>query len=522
MRNNFSTVLGVVGPPDDLDIADKLKIEKSLISKVDVTPEGFAVLVLTSHREDKFLLIQNENNQTLCLRNSSDVIRRDIIKCLYNQDDSSLAEEERFCFYVNNNRIHSPDHSFFSTLPNLSKVKVVRVRSHILIVTHHCEPFYEKRYIVRCKNIDSLSNIREQFLRLFLSKEKIFQQLNENDIWFSFNHMILTESLLQQVFGVGFNTLDLAQRLLFQPPGSALQINLAVHFQPTDAISVPVYWKPESGANVRIPKCLLVSPSLISAQELRQEVAKLLHYEPTAFNLELTNKKKLNDKTDLLQVLSTPNCGITVKPKSLITIRVLVVPKPPDTNIKNKFSVHLYRNDYVYKLKSEVCNALSIPLHYVDLHSEGKVLLENKTIGENHLQDNDIVSAIVHKHRVFIIVRALNRKWYHVVVDDCFQTTVKDVKLFAVGLDDSDRLLHDCEVLLIYQHRVLPDEHTLGEVGIQRLNNVKLILVHSGSENFTLSSSCNGRLIIFQDTGDGRFQLVIAMSDGRSLYYSKF
>lgn len=509
-------------------IARDYHIDKEAILETCIKPDtSDVVLVLAACKGEHFFLVQNEQNQNVCLRATPEISPEEIVNLMNSHFQEPQMPPEKVCLCTNKCCIRQNDIIALRQLPNLAKIKIARIRTHKFVIIFRCGPFHSKHYSLLCRNIDSLDEIKKQFLRLFCATENFPDEIAVSNVWFTSGDDVVTDEFLRTSLQLQFVDESLTAKSrtnIFTP--NFFQTNCKefyVHFQPPDSVKVLVNYKPDTiRLHTATPRdrLLLVSPR-ITAQDLRSEVSKLVEQEPVGLRI-LVGKSKLDEKLDLGSALSNPNCSITVELKSKITIHITVEAKYPVSVLTRTLSVQLYSYDTISRLKSEVCQITGVPQYYTDIIFDGKRLQEENTLSENRLRDKDKVAAVVHFNRILLRIRSASRRWHYIVIDDCNETLVRDVKMFVLALDGDEKKCHTSEVVVIYKDNVLSDHETLAASGLRRhTKNERLVLVVVKSNCFSASSSFNGKFAVFRDTGSGGFQYVLAMSDGEELFYGK-
>lgn len=208
--------------------------------------------------------------------------------------------------------------------------------------------------------------------------------------------------------------------------------------------------------------------------------------------------------------------------KQEISIEVEIFHLPESSGKAKSISVCMYPYDRISKIKSEVCTKCRAMKENVDIFFGDKCLSDKMTASECRLKDTDSVKACVFFERVCIRVRSASRHLYDVVIDDAGKTTVGDVKNFMHKMDSPTSAQHQFSTVAIFDGRVLQDDEMLINTGIRsKCKKSVLVFIHTDTICFTSSSSLNGKFVIFRDSGEGWFQLTLAMSDGKDLFYGK-
>ncbi|KAK7482082.1 hypothetical protein BaRGS_00026666 [Batillaria attramentaria] len=516
-------------PVDVTSAAVALNIDRDLIYPSSTRLQGLGMLVLAANRTEKYLLVKTEMD-LYCLRINHDTTAEEIweeVRAMCKLDrkqphasglhKDTQTLEDGLCAFSGECRLEPHD---LLGLPSMAEIKVHHVRPFTWIVNYRWEQYCDKRYIVKCRNVDSLDEVKRTFLSVFSAVEKVSVDTDLNKVWFTFSDKVLTEKLRHEKCGMD------AFRKVFSryPQDMAIHrpytIHLAtptsmevyVHFQPADAILIEVKCKPEGIRALNEETVLPVSPT-VSHQQLRLEVSKLVRQDLHSTRIYV-GKKKVDDKTDLSKALRSRHCVITVEQKPKINLTIQVVHTPRCSAQETTFTLDIYSYDTVSKVKEEVCKRICVPQHRVDLYFENKLLDDDNTLNQNRLRNKDTIRAVVLTNRILLRVRSTSRRWHEAAVDDCFRSTVADVKAFVRSIEGPQNKEPDGEVVAIFKDKVLVDIAFLGDVGIcPDRASTTLVFVKMESMCFTASSSCKGKFAVLQDFGDNTFQYVLAMSD---------
>lgn len=499
-------------------LSSQFSVREDSIIEVSVKSKTTNIFVIAAKRTDRYLLVQGEVT-TRCIRLHPELTQQHIVQIAF-PDTNEHTSDEKFCFFVKDHRLERFDVLHLqASSEQVMTVKVVKIKPLKFLIVYRCGVFYEKHFIVKGKNTDCLNELKLKFLERFLKNEHRPKVIQTDCVWFILNNRLVSEQVLQSALCTSFS-----KRLLLKdqrygaygPRNNSL--TMYVHFQAADAIPLKVHFKPDRKAN-KTEMLTVISPS-ISETQLRLQLALVTEVEPEVIKI-VFGKKKLNAKLDIQQALRD-NSIVSVEVKQEISIEVEIFYLPESSGKATSISVCMYPYDRISKIKSEVCTKCRAMKENVDIFFGDKCLSDKVTASECRLKDTDSVKAYVFSERVCIRVRSASRRLYEVVIDDAGKTTVGDVKNFMHKIDSPTSAQHQFSTVAILDGRVLQDDEMLINTGIRsKCKEAVLVFIHTDTICFTSSSSLNGKFVIFRDSGEGWFQLTLAMSDGKYLFYGK-
>lgn len=499
-------------------LSSHLSAREDSIIEVSVKSKTTNIFVIAAKRTDRYLLVQGEVT-TRCTRLQPELTQQHIVQIAFPETNEHTSDE-KFCFFVKDHRLERFDVLHLqASSEQVMTVKVVKIKAIRFSFVYRCGVFYEKHFIVKGKNTDSLSELKSKFLGRFLKNEHRHKVVHPDCVWFILNNRLVSEQVLQSALCTSFSKRLLIRDERLGAYGSKNNsLTMYVHFQAADAIPLKVHFKPDRKTS-KIEMLTVISPS-ISETQLRLQLALVTEVEPEVIKI-VFGKKKLNAKLDIQQALRD-NSIVSVEVKQEISIEVEIFHLPESSGKATSISVCMYPYDRISKIKSEVCTKCRAMKENVDIFFGDKCLSDKMTASECRFKDTDSVKAYVFSERVCIRVRSASRRLYDVVIDDAGKTTVGDVKNFMHKIDSPTSPQHQFSTVAILDGRVLQDDEMLINTGIcSKGKEAVLVFIHTDTICFTSSSSLNGKFVIFRDSGEGWFQLTLAMSDGKDLFYGK-
>ncbi|KAK7092775.1 uncharacterized protein [Littorina saxatilis] len=527
----------VAGSPTQLPLDDSYltKIFDTNISNIYVTTTkvcDLRVLMIGYKASEQYLLVKLDS-QVHCLSikqtSSTETVSEQLTKLsttvtgyafggptgiVQIRQRNSFKEKESWYLLHNEKHIEVTD---VRRLPSLSLVEIKRNLPVEWRIYHRYALFCDKRYLVVCRSVDTLVDIKQKFLQRYETVEGT-QGISPEVVWLTQHKKLISDASLKQIFTtIGTPTYGLPQlnSLSQHMPmlhvssggeGNAICIDdVFVHFQPPNAVSLEIIFKPHTDLDEGVSTLVVVSPQ-VSLSGLREELSKVVRREPNSLGITVGGTKLMaSRKTNLSQMLTTPGCKITVYPKTKVSLSVEVVESPSQGNDKRTFTISAFSHDVTKVIKSELRALTKSPEYTMDLYFEGRLLVEESTLNENRIRDKDCLEAQVFPNRVKLSVRMPNRKWYELLIDDCSEVTVGQLKDFYNRLDGEENI-HTCEQVAIVNGRVVSDTEALGDVMDGWRPLPKVVIVRVENRCFTAATAYKGVFIVCRSTQSTWFQ----------------
>ncbi|KAK7497588.1 hypothetical protein BaRGS_00011228 [Batillaria attramentaria] len=445
--------------------------------------------------------------------------RHDYLRHIRRGQDRGLRTDEILPTVIADMTAESNDEFDLLKLDKLSKVDIVTVKQVTWNIYQRMSHDWDQRFIIKCNNTCTLSEMRNQFLESHAETLQLHKNhMNENNVWFVWRDRVLTERVLQKI-----------RKLKREPNGHGYlahqsylsdteTFELFLYIQPSTAVPVKVVFKPDATKSAKNVRMVVVSPQ-ITAADLRLEVSKVVGQIPDSIKIVI-QKKKLDRQLDLPKVLASPHCTIMAEQEEKLTLNVHVV-NLPAFDRESTQTMDVYPYSTISKLKADICKRIGAKVENMDLRFDRRLLADDEILTEKRIQQDDTITGLVYTNRVCISVRTAVRKWHDVICNDCYASSIGDLKHFSQTLDEHGSVIHMCDLVAVLESRVLDDKVVLGDAGITPDNpKVRIVLVHVASLCFTASSACGGKLPVLCDTGEANFKYQLAMSDGKSLFYA--
>ena len=561
MRENSDVVRGKEIPQDEAFVAKQFDISINRVTKFPNDVDGKFALILHSRPDEKYLIIKTMAAK-YCLRITPHTSVSKIQHTLKTVT-RAFRRERTFrrlrtmsmvddAYYTDTHDIESPSlyqddsgmqKSFLLLyqkkevtvadllkLPSMSVVEAVVIMPLFWQIYHRYKLHCDKRYRVFGRTHDTLADLKQNFLNLYRETEA-GDEIPLDCVWFTKGDKLVSEKLMKQTFEVMLTNADSVHDILdisrasdvlkvhFDQSKSQMFIdNVFVHFQPPDAVYVPVQTQTTS----RKAACdlIMVAPQM-SPSALRDQVSKVVGQQANSIKINI-GRAKLNNRIDLRQALAAPNCKITVAPKDKIKLSVHVVWVPDDgRDDETEMEIHAYSYDMVEVTKVCICQQKKLVYHKMDLYFEGHLLSEHSTLSEHRIRDKDRLEARVFPRRLKLTVRMPTRRWYDLFVDDSSAASVKDIKVIAQTLD-REHPVSAIELTAIASGTVLSDTTKLedleaGECGIPRV-----VLVHTENCCFSAATAYDNTFIICVSMEGSCFQQKEVMWNGKRLFYGEW
>ena len=491
------------------------------------------LILVTDSKEETFVLLQS-TDKIHCLRirpTTTDVKLHQVVRSFA----KSSKVPGKYTIFCNGRRLTVQE---LRTLPNLATVRIVGCWAVIWTIRCQCTPHTEHNCRLTVQNVDSLQKVKETFRNILGSELKMSPLASPDEIWFTHNGKVLSDKVLQDLFDISFTGVSVdiqggckhemlaARKACMSQTIALTKLYVDVHFQPSDAVAIPVF-RDRVSRWLTKQEFVIVVPRNVSTSQLRLEVSKRAQFRLGALEIKI-GKTKLENLTDLQHNLCAPNCSIsyTLKPVNIVTVEIFSMP-----DRCNVWSGNVRANlfDTVVELKALLGAQMNVPVHKLDLVYRGRLLQDEMSIGDCEIPKDERIKAHLYNNRISLILHVLpgsKRIRADVFVDSISTVTVRDVKQFSRSLEPTFAKCHDSEISAFFQNRFLDcDQNTLLEVGISAdVPKQRVVLKLINSLCFSASSVAPSEtFIIFQDSGGnrGRFESVATMTNGYKLFFGK-